>query len=286
MSDIKQFSAALPAVEISDLHYRYPDGTQALKGINLEIYRGERLAFMGSNGSGKSTLFLCMNGVLRPEQGQIAVGGKPIDYSRKGLLEVRKQVGIVFQEPDNQLFSADVRQELSFGPLNLGYSQEETRAKVDAIVAQLDMEALQDKPTHFLSGGEKKRVAIGDILIMEPDIIILDEPDSALDPHQTEKIDGIIDSLTEKGTTVIISTHNMDRALKWADRIILLHEGKVAGQGRPEEVLKDKVLRELTNLKEPTVLRIYEALKAAGLLDEKAGLPRSIEDLEQLIRRV
>ncbi len=270
-------------VKAEKVCYTYDDGTQALRGIDLEIAQGEKIAIMGANGSGKSTFFLHLNGVMKPKSGTIFIDGEPIDYSRKGLLNVRKKVGIVFQDPDNQLFSANVVQEISFGALNLGLSEEEVRSRVDRVIKELNITEFKEKPTHFLSGGQKKRVAIADILVMDPQIIILDEPASALDPKHARLIDSIVDQLSEKGITVILSTHDVERALIWADRVVLFHEGAVIGQGVPEEVFADDALLLKTNLEKPTVLRIFEQLCEAGILNRELQVPRKAEELEQYI---
>ena len=174
-------------IRVENLSYTYEgNDRKALDGISLEIGRGRKVAFMGGNGSGKSTFFLCLNGLLRPREGRILIDGQPIRYTRKGLLEVRKKVGIVFQEPDNQLFSASVYQEISFGILNLGADEQTARREVEHVIAELGIAPFQDRPAHALSGGQKKQVAIADILVMHPEIIILDEPAAALDPEHTE----------------------------------------------------------------------------------------------------
>lgn len=270
-------------VKAEKVCYTYEDGTQALKGIDLEIKQGEKIAIMGANGSGKSTFFLHLNGVMKPNSGTISIDGMPIDYSRKGLLGVRKKVGIVFQDPDNQLFSANVTQEISFGVLNLGFSKEEAKKKVNQVIEELNITEFKDKPTHFLSGGQKKRVAIADILVMEPEVIILDEPASALDPKHARMIDGIVDQLSDKGITVILSTHDVERALIWADRVILFHEGCVVGQGSPDEVFANAELLEKTNLEKPTVLRIFDRLCEVGILNRELPIPHKAEELEQYI---
>lgn len=267
-----------------DLHYTYPDGTYALRGVNLDIYRGERLAIMGSNGSGKSTFFLHLNGVLKPEKGELKIEGTPYDYSRKGLLSIRKRVGIVFQDPDNQLFSANVTQEISFGVLNLGFSEDEARKKVDAVIKRMNIESFKDKPTHFLSGGQKKRVAIADILVMEPDVVILDEPASALDPKHARLVDQIVEELGNSGITVILSTHDPERALVWAQRVVLFNKGQVLAMGSPQEIFSNDELLEATNLEKPPVLYIAEELTKAGILPEGACKLRTPETLAACIK--
>ena len=227
-------------MQVQDLSYRYEDQTLALDKINLNIYRHQRLAIMGSNGSGKSTLFLNLNGVYKPTSGQILYEGKPLDYSRKGLLSLRKKVGIVFQEPDNQLFCASVLGEISFGPFNLGLDETTVRNRVTQICDTLSITPFLDKPTHFLSGGQKKRVSIADILVMEPELLILDEPFSALDPKHAHMIDDILKQLTDSGITVIIATHHADQAYRWADRIVVLNHSHVLADGTPQEIFRTK----------------------------------------------
>jgi cobalt/nickel transport system ATP-binding protein len=209
-----------------------------------------------------------------------------VDYSRKGLLELRKKVGIVFQDPDNQLFSASVMQEISFGAMNLGISEVEVRARVERVMEELDITPFREKPTHFLSGGQKKRVSIADILVMDPEIIILDEPAAALDPKHARIIDRIIDELSGRGITVILSTHDVNRALIWADRVILLDDGKVIGDGTPEEIFYDEEALTRTNLEKPSVLEIFETLCEAGVLKRDLPVPRTSGELERYIREV
>ncbi|MEE0741871.1 MAG: energy-coupling factor ABC transporter ATP-binding protein [Emergencia sp.] len=272
-------------VETKDLTYVYADGTKALDGINLNIERGERIAIMGANGSGKSTFFLTLNGISRPTSGKVYIDGKEIDYSRKGLIEVRRKVGIVFQDPDNQLFSSSVRQEISFGLFNIGYGPQEVREKVEAVIRDLNIESFSEKPTHFLSGGQKKRVAVADILVMEPEIMILDEPASGLDPKHIKLLDDIIDQLTDRGITVIIATHDAQRSLSWADRLILFHEGKIIGEGKPVDVLRDAELLQTTNLEKPAVLKLFDHLTAAGILENSLTPPVNEDELEHYIKK-
>lgn len=273
-------------IKTENLKYTYTDGTEALRGIDIEISRGEKVAIMGANGSGKSTFFLTLNGISRPTAGKIFIDGQEIKYSRKSLIEVRKKVGIVFQDPDNQLFSASVRQEISFGLFNLGYNQEEVSKKVDRIIDELNISSFADKPTHFLSGGQKKRVAIADILVMDPEIIILDEPSSGLDPKHIKLIDDIIDSLSAKGITVIIATHDAQRSLAWADRLVLFHEGRIIGQGKPEDILRQEDLLKMTNLEKPAVLKLFDNLIEVGILDKNLKTPVNIDELESYIKNI
>lgn len=271
-------------VEVKDLSFTYQDGTEALKHVNINIERGEKVALMGANGSGKSTLFFNLNGISKPTSGEVWIDGKPIEYDRKGLVEVRKKVGIVFQDPDNQLFSANVKQEISFGPLNLGFTQEETKEKVEAVMRELNIEEFGDKPTHFLSGGQKKRVAIADVLVMEPELMIFDEPASGLDPKHIKLIDEIVEKLNSRGMTILIATHDASRTLFWADRVILLHEGVKLAEGTPEEIFRQPEMLRETNLEKPPVLEMYDNLVDLGIIEKVDQTPRDIKDLENLIR--
>ena len=273
-------------LKLENVCYTYEDGTKARKSIDLDVRRGERLAIMGPNGSGKSTLFLALNGIRRPTGGLVLFNAVPVDYSRKGLLDLRKQIGIVFQDPDNQLFSASVIQEISFGVLNLGMPEEKARARVEKIIEDLNITPFRDKPTHFLSGGQKKRVSIADILVMDPEIILFDEPAAALDPKHARMIDEIIDQLSEKGITVILSTHDVNRAFIWADRVILMDEGLIVSQGTPDEIFANDEVLMRTNLEKPTVLKIFEALCESGLLKKDLPAPHTSLELEQYIREV
>ena len=271
-------------IEAQDVSYTYDGNNErALDGLNLKIRRGTKVAFMGGNGSGKSTFFLCLNGIRRPDTGKICIDGEAIEYTRKGLLAVRSKVGIVFQEPDDQLFSASVYEEISFGILNLGVDESTARREVESVIEELEITPFQDRPAHALSGGQKKQVAIADILVMHPEVMILDEPAAALDPKHTKKVQEIIDGLTDKGITVLMATHDIDYAYAWADEIVLMQEGKVIRQGAPAEVCADRTALTEAGLEVPAVLRIYERLREKGLLSGEAVPPRNVDGLVEIL---
>ena len=267
------------------LHYTYEDSTDkgALNDLSLEIRRGQKVAFMGSNGSGKSTFFLCCNGILRPRQGRLFFDGKEVSYDRKSLLELRSKIGIVFQDPDNQLFSASVYQEISFGILNLGVAEEKAREEVEGVIDYLEITPFREKPTHALSGGQKKQVSIADILVMHPELIILDEPAAALDPRHTTMVNRIVDRLTEAGITVLMATHDVNYAYQWADEVLLFHEGKVLAHGSPREVFRKKELLQKTNLEQPGVLELFDSLTREKILRPGLETPRNLKELESLL---
>ena len=271
-------------IKAENVSYTYDGNNQkALNGLNLKIRRGAKVAFMGGNGSGKSTFFLCLNGIRRPDEGTIYIDGKPVEYTRKGLLDVRSKVGIVFQEPDDQLFSASVYEEISFGILNLGADEDTARREVERVIEELEITPFQDRPAHALSGGQKKQVAIADILVMHPEVMILDEPAAALDPKHTKKVQEIVDRLSGKGITVLMATHDIDYAYAWADEIVLMHEGKVIRQGPPAEVCTDREALEKASLELPVVVKIYERLREKNMIPEDMALPGNVEELIEIL---
>ena len=271
-------------IKAENVSYTYDGNNQkALNGLNLKIRRGAKVAFMGGNGSGKSTFFLCLNGIRRPDEGTIYIDGKPVEYTRKGLLDVRSKVGIVFQEPDDQLFSASVYEEISFGILNLGADEDTARREVERVIEELEITPFQDRPAHALSGGQKKQVAIADILVMHPEVMILDEPAAALDPKHTRKVQEIVDRLSEKGITVLMATHDIDYAYAWADEIVLMHEGKAIRQGTPAQVCTDRQALEEASLELPVVVKIYERLREKARIPEDTPLPGNVEELIEIL---
>lgn len=271
-------------IEAVDVHFIYEDdGPHSLNGVDLKIRKGTKVAFMGANGCGKSTFFLCCNGIYKPEQGTILFKGKAIDYSKKGLLDLRSKVGIVFQDPDNQLFSASVYQEISFGILNMGVSEEQARQEVEKVIGYLEITPFSDRPAHALSGGQKKQVTIADILVMNPEVIILDEPAAALDAKHTKMVNDIVDRLAREGITILMATHDINYALSWADEIVLMHEGKVLLHADPVTVCTNQEALARTNQTEPAVLKLFEQLQKKGILSKDLKPPVSVEQLEMYI---
>nr|WP_326167508.1 ABC transporter ATP-binding protein [uncultured Lachnoclostridium sp.] len=277
-------------LEARHVSYSYGSGeTPSLKDLSLSIRRGRRTAVMGANGSGKSTFFLCCNGILRPDEGQIYYNGQPLSYRKKDLLSLREKVGIVFQDPDMQLFCASVYQEISFGPLNLGLPREEAAREVEAVIRRLGITPFRHRPAHALSGGQKKQVALADILVMHPELLILDEPFAALDPSHVHIIRDMIRDLEKDSSpsgplTVVIATHDTDFALEWADEVILFSEGQVMAQGAPASVLTDRELLARASLDLPGVIKVFESLQAAGLLGADLPAPKHLDQLTDYIR--
>ena len=274
-------------LKAEDLYFSYDDEqSHSLNGLSLEIKKGQKIAFMGANGSGKSTFFLCCTGILKPQKGKLFFHNKQVTYKKKELLDLRSKIGIVFQDPDNQLFSASVYQEISFGPLNLGHSEEETKKEVEEVIDYLEITPFRHKPTHALSGGQKKQVSIADILVMKPEIIILDEPAAALDPKHTTMVNHIVDQMTQNGITVLMATHDVNYAYEWADEILLFHEGKVLMHGTPAQVFSNRGVLKQTNLEPPAVLELFESLCRKGILKSSLPLPKNLNALEKYISDV
>ncbi len=274
-------------LKADNLVFSYDDDTtHSLNGLSLEIKKGQKIAVMGANGSGKSTFFLCCTGILKPQSGKLYFHGKEFSYTKKGLLDLRSKIGIVFQDPDNQLFSASVYQEISFGVLNLGFSEEEAKKEVEKVIEELEITPFRHKPTHALSGGQKKQVSIADILVMHPEIIILDEPAAALDPRHTTMVNHIVNQMTEAGITVLMATHDVNYAYQWADEVLLFHQGKVLMQGSPAQVFSNPTVLKQTNLEPPAVLELFDSLCKKGILKASLLLPRNLKTLEQYIAQI
>jgi cobalt/nickel transport system ATP-binding protein len=236
-------------LELEALVYRYPGRAElALAGASLTIPPAARIAVIGSNGSGKSTLLLHANGTLRPASGQVRFAGKPITYDRRGLLALRRQVGIVFQNPDEQLFSASVAQDISFGPLNLGLDARAARRRVEEAAELCGIAHLLDRPTHALSGGEKARVALAGVLAMDPQVLIADEVTGGLDPWMREQVFAIFDRLVREGKTVVLSTHDLAAARRWADRVAFMQAGRVLLVAPPAQLFADRAALAATGL--------------------------------------
>lgn len=270
-------------LEADSLEYIYPDGTRALKGASFQIKKGRKVVLLGPNGAGKSTVFLHFNGILRPSGGKVRFSGKDVRYDRSSLMNLRKSVGIVFQDPDSQLFSASVLQEISFGPLNLGLSKDAALSRVEAAMAATGISELASRPTHLLSYGQKKRVSIAGILAMEPEVIICDEPTAWLDPLHSKQILELFDDINKNGATVIMSTHDVNIAYAWPDYIYVMDDGKVVGEGAPGEIFQDDDLLGRAGLAKPWLVEVYNQLKAKGWITNGIPSPRSKSELFDLI---
>lgn len=248
-----------------NLSFTYPDGTRALKNINIEIEKGEKVAIIGPNGAGKSTLFSHFNGLTEPTSGCVKIEGKPISFEKDELLKVRQKVGIVFQDPNDQLFAPTVKEDIAFGPMNLGLSYGEVEKRVEDALKMVGMENYEDKTPHHLSGGQQKRIAIAGIIAMKPEIMILDEPTAGLDPDGVEKVLNIMNQLNEEGMTLIISSHDIDMISKYADKIFILYNGEIIESGNKNKIFSDMELLKKAHLRTPITTEILYNLKESGL---------------------
>ncbi|ADN36515.1 cobalt ABC transporter, ATPase subunit [Methanolacinia petrolearia DSM 11571] len=272
-------------IRLKDVEFSYPNGQKALKGINLEIFEGEKIALVGSNGAGKSTLLLMLNGMLKPDAGTVFFKGEPVSYNRSELRDLRKKVGFVFQNPDHQIIAPTVFQDVAFGPVNLDYTEDEINRSVSEALMYVDLSGFERRPPHQLSGGEKKKVAIAGVLAMEPEVLVFDEPTSALDPASSEGIMELLEELNHEGKTTIISTHDVELAYPWADRIILMNDGMILTCSSPADAFSDgKMLRD-AKLSRPVLLELYSSLFEMGMLPEAEKPPRSVLDFVHLVER-
>ncbi|MBQ1906939.1 MAG: energy-coupling factor transporter ATPase [Firmicutes bacterium] len=265
-------------ISVQDIYFSYDEsdeGQQVLKGISLEIERGSFVAVVGPNGSGKSTFAKQLNALLLPQKGRVLAGG--MDTADDSLLwDIRRTVGMVFQNPDNQLVSAVVEDDVAFGPENIGVPSEEIRRRVDEALAAVGMTGFEKHAPHNLSGGQKQRIAIAGVLAMQPDVIVFDEPTAMLDPRGRGEIMKIIEELHDSGKTVILITHFMEEAAK-ADRIVVLRDGKVDADGTPREIFSMSARLHDMKLELPFAVELARRLREDGL-----KLPEDILSEEEL----
>ena len=252
-------------IEIVNVGFQYVGAEKvALKNISLSIQKGEVVAIVGHNGSGKSTLCKMLNALLLPAEGTVTVDGMDT-RDENNLLEIRRRVGMVFQNPDNQLVTTIVEEDVGFGPENLGVPPVEIRARVDAALNEVEMSEYAEKASHALSGGQKQRVAIAGLLAMQPEVLVLDEATAMLDPRGREEVLSTVRKLNrERGMTVVMITQFMEEALD-ADRVFVLSEGRLVMEGTPKEVFNERALLEESRLESPAFVKLRDELIAAGL---------------------
>ncbi|SCG45438.1 cobalt/nickel transport system ATP-binding protein [Micromonospora echinaurantiaca] len=269
-----------PLLELAGVHYAYQPGRPVLTGVDLRVEAGRRLAVVGPNGGGKTTLFKLAAGALTPGSGQITVAGDRVRHTRAGLRAVRQQVQLVVQDPDDQLFSASVRQDVSFGPVNLGLPAEQVRQRCDEALAALGVTAIADRPTHLLSYGQRKRVAIAGAVAMRPRLLILDEPTAGLDPVGVEALLRTLDDLHSAGTTVVLSTHDVDLACRWADTMAVVTGGGVRTMPTADGMADPRLLTaaHLLPAWAPLVHRLLDRIP-----DLAGNRPRSAAELAALL---
>ena len=258
-------------VEVQDLSYTYPDGAAAVRGISFRIHHGESVAVVGANGAGKSTLLLHLNGALTPQRGAVRIGDYPL--TKATLRDIRRTVGMIFQDPDDQLFMPTVFEDVAFGPLNLGLPPEEVEQRVLRSLARVGVEHLRDRPPYKLSGGEKRAVSIAAVLAMSPDILVMDEPSANLDPRARRTL---IELLAGFHHTKIIATHDLDLVLDLCPRTIVIREGQIMADGPTSEIFTNDRLLEESHLEKP--LRMQACPVCSGSVARKAEDAGSVHE--------
>lgn len=264
------------AVEVENLFFRYKEGNEALNGISFKVKPGEKVAILGENGAGKTTLLLHLNAVYLPQKGKIKIFGEEIKKGNE--YKIRKTVGLVFQNPDDQVFSSTVYEDIAFGPANFGIKENELSKRVEKAMKALDIEDLKERIPYHLSFGQKKKVAIAGVLAVNPEILVLDEPMAYLDPKSKLQIKKVLEDLEHENRTLIIATHDVDFAAEWAERVIILKLGRVFAEGDPELLTKEDIIKE-AGLDFPVVYKF-----SREIFENKSPLPYKSEDFVNLIK--
>ncbi len=255
--------------ETRNLTYAYGNNKASIKDVNLKIRKGVKTALLGANGAGKSTLFYHLNGVLRPKEGEVSYNGVPLSYDREDLKRLRSDVSVVLQNPDDQIFSATVEEDVAFGLLNMGMSHDDVDRRIDEVLFTVGLSEYRMRPTQQLSYGQRKRVAFAGAIATRPKVLILDEPTAGLDPQMSQEILEIADQLHNAGTDVVISTHDVDLAYEWADEMHVMRNGLLVYSGDSEGFYSDPVKVYMSGLIQPSVYVMNSSLSAVKAGDEK-----------------
>ncbi len=272
----------MKAIETVNLSYIYPDGTKALNNVNFVVEKGENIAILGPNGAGKSTLLHEFNGLIAPSTGRVCILGK--DVGKQNLTEIRQRVGLVFQDPDDQLFARTLSQDVAFGPTNLGLPKREVAERVKWALEVTELTGLENKAPQNLSTGQKKRAAVAGVLAMKPEIMILDEPMANLDPRTATKILRLLLQLNrELGMTLIIATHDVDLVPLFATKIVVLNKGKIILEGTPETVFSQAETIRSLDLRLPRITHLFEILRKNNQITAGERIPLTIGDARREI---
>ncbi|MFX0002410.1 MAG: energy-coupling factor ABC transporter ATP-binding protein [Promethearchaeota archaeon] len=264
----------IPFIMIRDTFYTYPNGTQALKDINLNIFKGELIAIMGKNGAGKTSLIRTLNGLIRPTHGNIYIEKENI--SSKSIANLSKKVGIIFQNPFHQLFSNSVEEEINFSLKNIVHDKEEIQLRINKILHEFNLEKYRKRSPLNLSGGESKKLAIASIICRDPEILVFDEPTLGQDGKEIEFFINLIKKERESGKTIIIITHNIEFAYEYLPRTILMADGQIIADGPTKEILDNEILIEQTSLIPPQMWQFCLALKDSGILKSEKIISKDI----------
>lgn len=266
-------------IDIRDLSFKYPGGAQALDGVSMAVPPGSFMALMGANGSGKSTLLKQINGLLSPQAGSVTVDGTAV--SAKNFEAVSRTVGFVFQDPNDQIFAPTVRDDIGYGPRNMGLTDEQVAGRVATAAGQVGIDALLDRPIHHLSYGQKKRLSIAGVLAMEPRVLILDEPTASLDPMGEKRIMRLLLELNRAGMTIVMATHDVDLVPLYAGQVCLLRAGRIAVQGGLKEVFGDQELIERCHLRLPRISYLFDMFPDFKQMPLTVGMAR--KELERVL---
>ncbi|WP_281887466.1 energy-coupling factor ABC transporter ATP-binding protein [Paenibacillus sp. YYML68] len=272
-----------PIVEALHVQYEYPGAAAgALNGLSVQVPAGARTALVGHNGSGKSTFFLQMIGLCRPDAGQLLWNGQPYSYNGAHLKQLRRQIGLVFQDPEHQLILNTARQDIGYGLRNAGYSDREAKLMTDEVLEKLKLMELADTPLHHLSLGQKKRVALAGVLVLKPQLLLLDEPTAYLDRASERQLLDELDRIHAEGVSVLMASHDMDVAYAWADWVLVMDHGRCVMAGTPQDVFsQSNAIRQL-GLDQPMLLQMWEALPAS--IRGSHPPPKQMEELLALCR--
>jgi cobalt/nickel transport system ATP-binding protein len=270
---------------LSDVSYRYPDGTWAIKELTVDIPQNARIAVLGQNGSGKSTFFQLLMGLIKPTTGRIYFQNEKLHYSKKALKELRQQIGLIFQDADNQLFAGTVKQDIAIGPYNLGWPVDKINEMTEKAIGLTQLEELQDRPIHFLSGGQKKRVSIAGVYAMNPSIFLLDEPTGGLDHYFATQMLDYLRQLENNERTFLLSTHDIHLAYEWADLFMVFDEGKILYFGEAQGLFENDALLNQAHLEKPWIFELASQLIANGHSMSQEEFPKTKNELLSLIKK-
>jgi cobalt/nickel transport system ATP-binding protein len=273
-------------LEFENVTYTYPgNAAPALHGLTMRIPKGKRCALLGHNGCGKSTLFLHMNGIYQPQEGQVRWKGEALRYQRSFLSRLRQQIGLVFQDPEQQLIASTVAEDVSYGLCNTGLAETKVKEKVEKALVRFGLEHLKERPIHHLSLGQKKRVALSGVMVMQPELLLLDEPTAYLDRLHTRCLMEELATIYRlEGTTMVMATHDLDLAYEWADWVFVMHEGRLVLEGAPDDVFAHREYLESIQLGVPLLFDVWEAI-APSLAGGEEQRPRTVAELKERVAR-
>lgn len=260
-------------LEFASVSYSYPcNARSAIQNLSLKVPAGKRCGLIGQNGCGKTTLFLLANGLYQPQQGKLYWQGKPLRYDRKSLTQLRQQIGLVFQNPEHQLVASTVKEDISYGLYNLGLAESEIARRVELAIEQFDLAELADIPIHNLSLGQKKRVSIADIMVLKPELLLLDEPTAYLDQQHTKELIDRLQQIHASGTTILLASHDLDFIYRWADWVFVMDRGQLILEGTPETVFAEREVLEQLQLGVPLAIELMEKMRAFLEIGDSSNL--------------